>query len=76
MKLPDLTKSGVSFLLVAHDNDCPGAHGDPSNCCCEPEVRFADEAEFVASANQNRAARRAAAHQAEKALGKAGGRHA
>jgi hypothetical protein len=71
MKADDLFSPGVKFMLVSHDNDCPGAMGDPLRCCCEPEVRMVSEAEYTAAMNQTQAQSRAARRAADRALSKA-----
>lgn len=67
----DLFSPGVKFMLVAHDSDCPGAHGDPSACCCEPDFRMVNEAEYLAATSKTQTQSRAARRAAERALAKA-----
>lgn len=71
MNPEDLFSPGVKFMLVSHDNDCPGALGDPLRCCCEPEVRMVDEAEYMAAMNKTQTQSRTARRAAERALAKA-----
>lgn len=70
-----MLQPGITFIEHAHDNDCPGAHGDPKNCVCKPDITIhRDEKRFIRTEVQNRRQRRAAARAAAKALKKAGGR--
>lgn len=65
----DITKPGISFMLVRHDAWCPGAHGDGNNCICNAQPGFVDEetmAEVMTTDFKNRAQRRAAAKAARK----------
>lgn len=71
--LNSLFKPGtVTFLEVRHDPDCPGAHGDPDSCVCQPDFAIhQDEGRFIAGETWNRAARRAAEKAARRAVAQA-----
>lgn len=70
MKAP--LPAGVMFLNVMHDNDCPGADGEPEACCCNPDVEWhQDEGRFIRSVTQNRDQRRAAKREADAAMRRA-----
>ncbi|MEJ8850450.1 hypothetical protein [Variovorax rhizosphaerae] len=74
MKINLTNPGGITFLAVMHDNDCPGAHGDPANCVCEPDIMMHTDAElFRASVRRNRAQRRAAERAERQATAKAKG---
>lgn len=63
---------GVMFLEVGHDDDCPGRYEDGRGCTCKPTLSLHNSFErFLSGERQNRAARRKAAREAEKALRKA-----
>lgn len=66
--IKDLLKPGsVNFMLTVHDNWCPGAHGRPGDCICNPVARIVGEAEFIAAVVESgRKARRAAARKARR----------
>lgn len=69
-----LMQPGATFIQFAHDDDCPGASGDPNNCVCTPDiVVHRDEKRFIEAEVKSRQHRRAAARAAAKALQKAGG---
>ncbi len=36
----NLPKSGVTDLMIAHDNDCPVLRENPGICCCNPGIFF------------------------------------
>jgi hypothetical protein len=65
-------KPGLNFLEIRHDLDCPMLSGG-SHCVCEAVemVTHQDESRFVKTVVQNRAERRKAAREAEKALRRA-----
>lgn len=63
--------AGLKFMLVEHESHCPGAQGDPSNCCCEPTMRMVGASEFTASMSKTRTKSRAARRATERALAKA-----
>ncbi len=69
--IPPLTP-GVEFLEVAHDDWCPGRFTDGAGCCCNPTLTVhRDVDRFMRGEAVNRAARRKAAREAEKALRRA-----
>jgi hypothetical protein len=71
--LLDFSTPGLQFVVVRHDEWCPGVHGDGDRCICNPTWDFVDEAAWTKSfvATQNRAQRRKAAR-AAKAVGRKG----
>ena len=73
MDLNDLLRapSGMHFMLIEHDSDCPGMLNNGVGCTCAPTMRLATESEFVKATTASRAARRAAERAAAKALAKA-----
>lgn len=65
-------KPGVTFVQVGHDEDCPGRYTDGEGCACNPTLTLhGDVDHFVRCEGVNRAARRKAAREAEKAMRKA-----
>jgi len=68
----DLLKPGLNFIEIRHDRDCPMLSGG-SHCVCQTVeiAQHQDESRFVKTVVQNRAERRKAAREAEKALRRA-----
>lgn len=65
----------VVFLQVLHDDDCPGANGDPENCVCQPAVHaHRDAARFASTYVRSREQRRQAERATAKALRRAAGK--
>jgi hypothetical protein len=64
---------GVHFMSVYHDDHCQTlVTGAGSDCDCDPTTEVhRDEARFLKTATMNRASRRKAAREAEKAIRKA-----
>lgn len=63
---------GLVFLEVGHDDDCPGRYTDGDGCTCSPTLSLHRSFErFMQGEAVNRAARRKAAREAERALRKA-----
>lgn len=63
---------GLVFLEVGHDDDCPGRYEDGRGCTCSPTFTpHSDMSRFLRGEAANRAARRKAAREAERALRKA-----
>ena len=61
-----------TIISIQHDDDCPGAHGDPDNCVCIPTILMHhDLAYYQASVRRNRAQRRAAERAERKATANA-----
>ncbi len=56
-----LMEPGVHFIVVRHDQTCPGASGDPDHCNCAPELEVVDEAKMTEICAADAKARRAAA---------------
>lgn len=73
MTLDDFIKPGtISFLEIGHDDDCPGRYTNGDGCCCSPTFAMHNSVDrFLRGEAKNRAARRKAAREAEKALRKA-----
>jgi hypothetical protein len=69
---PNLLQPGLHFIEIAHDEDCPGRFTNGDGCTCDPWITpHSDVDRFVQGEMMNRAARRKAAREAEKALRKA-----
>lgn len=65
-------KADFLFLEVAHDESCPGRYTNGEGCCCSPILTLhADVNRFLHGEAVNRAARRKAAREAEKAMRRA-----
>lgn len=58
-------------ILVHHDADCPGAHGDPFNCNCTPEIRMVGIDELASTMVQDSKRLKAAKDAASQAVKKA-----
>lgn len=66
--------AGITFLMVRHDEVCPGRYADGEGCTCRPEyVLHNDVQRFIDCEMHNRATRRKAAREAERATRKARG---
>jgi hypothetical protein len=62
----------LHFLEVGHDAGCPGRYTNGEGCCCDFSVTLHhDQERFLRGEAINRAARRKAAREAEKALRRA-----
>lgn len=61
-------KPGLHFMLIEHDQWCPGATGHASGCICNAITRIVTEDRFVETVAQtaNRRQRRAAARRARR----------
>lgn len=64
-------QTGMHFMLVEHESDCPGAHNNGGGCTCTPTMRMATQSEFIGATTANRKTRRAAERAAAKAVAKA-----
>ena len=56
----DKDPSGVTLVIVSHDETCPAIHSGVG-CNCEPDQEVVPEQEFVRRVALNRAQRRAKA---------------
>lgn len=50
----------IRFMVLLHDDSCPGAYGHPERCNCEPEMREVGETEFRAIVERDAVRARAA----------------
>lgn len=73
MNLSDLLKPGtISFLEVGHEDGCPGRYENGIGCTCDFSIAVhQDQGRYLRGEAVNRAARRKAAREAEKALRRA-----
>lgn len=44
-----MQQPGVHFVFIEHDNGCPGIKNHGNGCICNPSMRLATEAEYMAS---------------------------
>lgn len=66
---------GLHFVEVAHEQGCPGRYENGRGCDCCPTVSLhGDLSRFMRGEAENRAARRKAAREADKALRRARGK--
>jgi hypothetical protein len=64
--------AGLFFLEIGHAQGCPGRYLDGEGCTCSPVLTMhRDLQRFVHGEQINRAARRKAAREAERAMRKA-----
>jgi len=66
-------KPGVRFLIIAHDDWCPGANGDPEGCICKPDTLAVDREEFIRISTRDAETYKNAGREAAKALRRAAG---
>ncbi len=58
-------------VLVHHDAHCPGAHGNPLDCCCNPEVRMVSIEELASTMVKDSKRQRAADRETAEAMARA-----